>query len=185
MDAYTFTLVLEGVHELTTELEDAVFETYEGDAGLGVVDGIAVLDFLEHEAGSAQEAILSTIEAIEEAGIDARVIRVEPDDLVTAAEIANRTGRTRESIRLLAVGKRGKSRFPAPVRGTSTRTRLWRWENVLNWMRKQYPGDEGLCRSVKEESELARAIPAINGALALRRYGSPSVGVILRRLSVA
>ncbi len=185
MGAYTFTLVLDGVQDLTTEFEAAVFETYEGGAGLGVACGIAVLDFLEREANSAQEAILSAIEAIEKAGTEARVIRVEPDDLVTAAEIADRTNRTRESIRLLASGKRGRGGFPSSVRGTSTRTRLWRWGDVLDWMQKQYPNDEGLCRSAKEDAELACAIPAINGALALRRYGSANVGTILRRLSVA
>ena len=181
MGRYTFTLVLEGVHELTNEFEDAVFETYQGDAGLGVADGIAVLDFLERDANSAQEAILSAVEAIEKAGIGARVIRVEPDDLVTAAEIADRTGRTRESIRLLAAGKRGPGGFPSPVRGTSTKARLWRWIDVLAWMRKHYPNDEGLCREV----ELAHDIPVINGALALRRCGSARAGAILRRLSVA
>ena len=63
MGAYTFTLVLESARELTTELEDAVFEAYDGDAGLGVVDGVAVLDFLEREATSAQEAILAAMYA--------------------------------------------------------------------------------------------------------------------------
>ena len=63
------------------------------------------------------------------------VARVEPDTLVTIADIAERLGRSEESVRLLIVGKRGPGRFPVPVARLGRRkSRLWRWTDVLSWM---------------------------------------------------
>jgi hypothetical protein len=75
------------------------------------------------------------LDALFEAGCDdatlsvpeALVIRVEPDELVTAAEIAQALGRSRESVRLLIFGKRGPGGFPAPASHLRSRGRLWRW----------------------------------------------------------
>lgn len=56
--------------------------------------------------------------------------RVEPDDLVTMSEIAERRGRSRESVRVLVAGRRGRGDFPAPVSHLRSRSRLWRWPEV-------------------------------------------------------
>lgn len=50
------------------------------------------------------DAVASAIDAIETSGVDATVIRVEPDDLVTIADIARRMARTQSC---LALGGRG------------------------------------------------------------------------------
>jgi len=43
------------------------------------------------------------------------IVRIEPDELVTMAAIAERDNLSRESIRLLSRGDRGPGGFPAPV----------------------------------------------------------------------
>jgi len=116
MKTYPFTLVLSGPTDLSEDLEDRFFEAGCDDALLNFRDGVLYIDF-DRETESMQETILSAILDVVSADSGIRVVRVEPDELVTASEIVERTGRSRESIRLLAAGKRGQGGFPPPLRG--------------------------------------------------------------------
>lgn len=49
------------------------------------------------------------------------VVRIEPDDLVTMATIAKRSGLSREYIRLLSAGERGPEASPLPSHTQTTR----------------------------------------------------------------
>ncbi len=153
MSTYRFTLMIDGdVEEHLDELFDAGCD----DASFGEVDGIRFADFSRDAAGLA-EAVSSAIAAIE--GVDGlRVTRMAPDDLVTIAEIAQRLGRSRESVRLLVTGARGPGDFPSPVSHLRTRSRLWRWSDVAIWAGHLGP----------EEAAQARFLAAINAALELR-----------------
>lgn len=161
MTMYEFSLVLSGATELTDALEDAVFDAGCDDALLGVREGRLFLEF-DRSAATALEAVLSAIEAAEQVpGLT--VCRVEPEDLVNAADIGARTGRTRESVRLLAGGKRGPGGFPRPVANLKDRTRFWRWTEVAEWFSENGMLDD------PSIAELARAVAVVNGALELRR----------------
>jgi len=52
---------------------------------------------------------------------------------LTAAEIALRTGKSREAIRLLASGQRGRGDFPRPALRLRDRSPLWRWTEIAAW----------------------------------------------------
>jgi len=153
---YEFTLVLHG--DLDDAVVDALFEAGCDDATLGEVDGVGYADFIR-EAPSFGDAVRSAIEQVESVpGLS--VERVEPDDLVTLSEIAQRMGRSRESVRLLAAGERGPGDFPPPASHLKARTRLWRWSEIAAWAaRHDQPVD----------TTSATAIAAINAALTLRR----------------
>jgi hypothetical protein len=156
MSEYEFSLVMAGGLEEEATLE-ALFEAGCDDATLGQVDGVGYADFIR-EAPTFGEAVRSAIEQVESVpGL--RVVRLEPDDLVTMSEIADRLGRSRESIRLLISGARGPGGFPPPVSHLKARNRLWRWSNVAAWARRHDPGAEPIGAS---------AIAAINAALTLR-----------------
>jgi predicted DNA-binding transcriptional regulator AlpA len=129
---YTFTLVLDGPNPLADENLDRLYEAGCDDATFGERDGVFIADF-DREAASFSDALLSAIRDIEYAVPGLRVVRVEPEDLVTASEIAARTGRSRESVRLLFEGRRGAGEFPRPVAWLADRTRLWRWSEVCQW----------------------------------------------------
>ena len=64
---------------------------------------------------------------------DVRLLRVLPDDLVTIAAIATRTGRTDERVRLLAQGRRGPGGFPPAAGFINDKTQIWRWTDVARW----------------------------------------------------
>jgi hypothetical protein len=104
MTEHEFTLVIDG--DLADETSArALFEAGCDDATFGVVDGVGYGEFLR-EAPSFAAAVLSAVDQVESIqGL--QVMRVEPDDIVTMAEIGDRLDRTRESVRLLIAGQRG------------------------------------------------------------------------------
>ena len=163
MNAFDFTLVLEGRDVLNEETLGALFDAGCDDATFGEVDGVPFADF-SREAASLAEAIHSAIRDVESVpGVSVR--GVEPDELVTAAEIAARLGRTRESIRLLVSGSRGPGGFPAPVSHLKSRGRLWLWADVRRWARDSL----GVEVTVGES---AAFVSALNDALELRRLAT-------------
>ena len=101
-------------------------------------------------------AAIADVEAVE--GLAA--LHVDPDDLVWASEIAERLGRTRQSVDLLIKGQRGPGGFPAPASHT-TRNPLWRWSEVEAWF-EAYEGRPA-------DAERSAVLGAINGALEARR----------------
>ncbi len=153
MPEYSFTVVIDG--DVDARLND-LFDAGCDDATFGAVDGVHYGDF-DRTAPTFSQAITSALTAIESVeGL--RIIRVEPDDLVTAADIAERLGRTRESVRLLIAGARGPGGFPAPVWRLRTRNRLWRWSDVAAWAKLDTTLEAN-----------ARLVAAVNAALELRR----------------
>jgi len=156
-----FTLVLEGEDTLAPKNLDAWFEAGCDDATFGEIDGVGFADFAR-EAPTAPKAILSAIDQIESAVPTVRVIRVEPDDLVIASDIAERLGRTRESVRLLIAGERGPGGFPAPISHLKARGRLWRWADVARWAHDALDVE-------MPEADAAVFVAALNDALDLRR----------------
>ena len=177
MITHTFTLVLHADNMDPAVLEDTIYDAGCDDALLLHRDGVPYLDF-DREAESLMEAILEAIAEVHRAGPGIEVLRVEPDDLVTAADIANRTGRTKESIRLLVGGQRGPGGFPAPVRGIDQRTRLWRWAEVVPWLVRH-----GALANPSEALDEANAIAAVNAALQLHRLGGRQTADLLERLA--
>lgn len=161
-DSYNFTLILEG--DVTSDdVLDRLFDAGLDDATFAETDGTPIAEF-DREAPSFEEAAVSAIEDIERAAPELRVVRVAPDDLVTATAIARRTGRTRQSINQLIAGARGPGGFPTPVAHVDAKTRLWRWTEVSEWFeRLDGEGDS-------ERRRVAEFVAAINGALESRQH---------------
>ena len=164
MSSYQFTLIVEGPDLQSDTVIGALFESGCDDALVGRTDGIQYLDF-DREAPNPEAAILSAIAAVERLP-DLEVIRLAGGGLVSMADIASHTGRTRESIRLLITGERGPGRFPAPVTDPRTRYRLWRWSEVRRWFETNY-ADRPVQRDDVAYDQVAAAI---NASLELRHY---------------
>lgn len=151
MSTHTFTLTLAG--DVDAHL-DELYEAGCDDATFSQVDGVPYADF-DREADTFELALVSAIDDVRRVHA-IEVTGVEPGDLVTASDIAHRLGRSRESVRLLAAGKRGSANpFPAPVAFVTDRNRLWRWTDVLAWNGDFDRGD-------------AELVGALNAALELR-----------------
>jgi hypothetical protein len=161
-ETHEFTLILSGVSESTEEMANAVYEAGCDDASLASREGVVFLGF-DREAPSFRDAVLSAIRDVRMAGY--QVARVEPDDFVTAAEIARRLGRTRESVRQHILGVRGPGGFPAPVASLTGRSPLWRWAEVADWFSRRTPN-----QPPAPDQAPQRLIAVLNDVLDLLRH---------------
>ena len=139
---------------------DSLFECGCDDGTVGRSDGIQFAVF-DRGANSLDEAVLSAVNDIERVpGLE--VVRIADAGLVSMADIATLTGRTREHVRLLISSARGPGGFPAPVTDPKSRYRLWRWLEVKRWLNADANEESG-----SSEEEL---LIAINASLEFRHY---------------
>ena len=155
MSEFTVTLRL-----AASELSDAqVARLYDAlpESTAATRDGRVLVE-VDREAAGFADAVVGAILDVESA-LGVPVAEVQPEELVFASEIAQRTGRTKEGISLLVEGRRGPGGFPAPAR-VAGRHKLWSWQDVLAWF-AVYERDEKIDRH-------DAAVAAINGLLAER-----------------
>lgn len=154
MSGYDFTLVLN--REPTEPELDSLFEA-------GCDDSTPEGEYLHFDrlADTLAAAITSAVRNVESVpGLE--VVGVGQDDLVTLRDVAARTGRTYESVRLIAAGRRGPGGFPRARHTTSgdKEWSLYSWTAVATWLL------EALGEPVAVP---AREIAIADQALALRR----------------
>ena len=152
---------------------DRLFEAGLSDATAGIENGRGVLD-VSREAESLTEAIVSVDDDVERAGF--RLVGVSDDDVVSLKTVASRVGRTYESVRLLATGRRGPGGFPAPL--SEDGWVLLSWSAVADWFRQHY-GDE----IVTDDRE--RILSAADLLLRARALNIPDSLVDLKELLTA
>ena len=61
------------------------------------------------------------------------------DDLVDLSEVAERVGRSRETVRLWSLGRRGSGEFPLPSGLLPGSVKVWEWDAVNTWLSKHHP----------------------------------------------
>lgn len=171
-DAHIFMVVFQ-IPEAREPDEYAV-RAYDDDAlqdmSLSGPDEAGVFDAdFERQAESFPVAVLGAIDDIQRVFPEATILRVEPDDLATIAAIAERVGRSHESVRLLARGKRGPGGFPAPAGKLDGKTQVWRWSEVARWF------EENL-EPVGAHTHAA-FLAAVNDVLDLRRVAGDALEV--------
>lgn len=149
MTLYEFTVHLDRIPD--DDGLNALFGAGLDDSTPEVSNGTAVLH-MAREADSLAHAIVTTVADIESA--DFKAVGIESEDLVNLADIADRTGRTRESVRLLSLGKRGPGGFPGPV--VSGTWSLYSWAVVREWFRTHY-GDQAVAPADHDADTLTAA----------------------------
>lgn len=155
---YQFTLVLDGVDELTPNLEDALFAVGCDDALINYKNGTVYLDF-DRADEDLEQAIISAIKAVESADLGAKIISVAPEHLVSLSDIAERVSMSRQAVSLFVLGERGTKDFPKPVLKIANKSPLWRWSAVAEWFYRQ--------QKIKDHEiiDFANVIEDINAAL--------------------
>ena len=171
MAEHHFTLTIRGA--LTDARLDALVEAGCDDATFSTKGDLTFAEF-DREAPSLLAAVLSAIAAVESLE-GAEVLHVDPDELVWASEIAERTGRSRQSIDMLVRGERGPGDFPAPA-SHATRNPLWRWSEIEAWF-AAYEGRPA-------DGERSAVLGALNGALQARHGLRSSTQMVPLRRAV-
>lgn len=95
---------------------------------------------VDRDAPTMVEAAWSAARQVATVSDDLHAVRVVWDDLVTLREIAQRSGRTYESARLLVEGTRGPGGFPTPEVAHRP-GRLWSWTAVADWFAGYVAGE--------------------------------------------
>jgi len=130
-NSHSFSLVLDGVDIEADDFEDRFFEAGCDDALVAIIKGTVILDF-DRAAKNLIHAIATAVRDVQATG--ARVVRVEPDPLVSVSDIAERIDASRQAVSLWTLGKRGPGKFPAPVVRVNSDTPLWDWTGVARWL---------------------------------------------------
>jgi hypothetical protein len=175
---HNFTFILGPEEILTEEASDRLYEQFD-DVLIGGRNGQAFIEY-DREAPSLVDAVIAALHDLERT-TGFRVLRVEPDELVSLSAIAARVGRSVESIRLLSEGKRGPGGFPAPVAHIDAKTRLWDWSAVCAWWNENI-GDAG---PVARGAQFLAALNDILDARARKPHLAPSEKRALAELAGA
>jgi hypothetical protein len=164
MATFSFTLLLQGPNPLEHEALDALYAAGCDDAAVGQRGPLYYADF-DRESSSFAAAVSTAIREVEGAVPGLKVVRVEPEELVSASAIAQRLGRSRESVRLLIAARRGPGGFPPPANWVGRNRPLWRWVDVVNWFATCY-------REQPVVDHTASFVAALNGALDIRHHAA-------------
>lgn len=156
---FDFTLLLDGIDKITSEIEDALFTAGCDDATISLRFGRIYLTFTR-SATSLKDAIISAVKNVRESGIAATVLRVDECDLVTQSEIARRIQRSRQLVNQYISGGRGPGGFPAPACNITDGAPLWHWCEVAYWL-----GVNGIIK--EDEVREAQDLTVINSVLEL------------------
>ncbi|MDD1522631.1 MULTISPECIES: hypothetical protein [Bradyrhizobium] len=148
MKTFEFSIIASGLNPEAEDFADRFFKAGCDDATISFQKGHIIVDFAR-EAKSISQAIASAVTNVEAAG--ATVDRVEPDPLVSLADIAARTGMTRAAMTQYSKGQRSKD-FPAPVARVTSDSPLWDWATVAKWLFRH----EKLSREDALEAEAVR-----------------------------
>ena len=167
MKVFEFSIVASGLDPQAEDFESRFYEAGCDDATVSFQKGHIILDF-SREAKSIDAALSTAVKAAKKAG--ATVDRIEPDPLVSLADIAARAGMSRAAMTQYSKGQRSKG-FPAPIARVTSDSPLWDWAEVARWLcdHKKVP---------RETVVEAAALRAANGAIG---RGEPQIADAVRR----
>ena len=164
MTGFEFVLVGTGLDPAADDFEQRFFDAGCDDATIAFQNGHVLADFTR-EAPDLEAALISAVADFAAAG--ATLERIEPDPLVSLADMAERAGLTRAAMTNYAKGHRQRD-FPAPVIKVSSQSPLWEWADVAAWLR----ANGRLSAAAEEQAAMIRAanraIEAGTGTFAMR-----------------
>ncbi|MEQ8405549.1 MAG: hypothetical protein RKE49_10660 [Oceanicaulis sp.] len=158
MTEHEFAIVASGLDPEADDFLDRFFEAGCDDATIAYARGAIIVSF-NREAASFEDAVRSAVSDVRAAG--AAVERVEPDTIVSLAEIAKRAGLSRSALSHYAHGLRGAG-FPRPIARITTDNPLYDWPSVAAWL-----AERG--RLPAQAAEAAAMLKSLNEELGARR----------------
>ncbi len=144
-----FELTIKG--NLDDAVLDALFTAGCDDATVSNKGDLIFAEF-DREAPNMLAAVISAIDQVESVdGLE--VLHVDPDELVWASEIAQRIGRTRQSVDQLIKGQRGPGGFPSPrgPRHPQSTVAVVRGRRLVRHLRGPGAGDRAAARARRHQ----------------------------------
>ncbi len=162
MNDYTFTFRFLSPGCSADDLSTRLYERIDDASLMGPDEDESFLLEFDRRSLGLPRALTSALMELAAALPEAQVLRVEEDDLATMGDIAERAGRTPESVRLLVNGKRGPGGFPPAAGRLDARTKVWRWSDLADWFA------DALGEPLPDTADSA-FLAAFNDALEIRR----------------
>lgn len=159
MTTFNVSLVIEGL-ELTDQNLDRLFEILPEAVPASIGGVVTVTSPVD--AADGESASLALADVIMASFPGATALRLD-QDLVSISDIAERTERSRESIRLLVDAKRGPGGFPMSIGTVGDGIRVWPWATVLDWFASSLGEDLG------EQGVMPEVAAVVDACLAARR----------------
>ncbi|MCU1478971.1 MAG: hypothetical protein JWQ64_3664 [Subtercola sp.] len=131
MQLYEFTVLLD--RSLDDDDYKRLYEAGLDDTTPGVENGQGFL-MVSRQAESLPRAVVSIADDAQRAGF--AIVGVRDEDLLSLRTIAARVGRSYESLRLLAAGKRGPGGFPASP--STDGWAVYSWVAVARWFEQHH-----------------------------------------------
>lgn len=152
MKVHEFTIIASGLHPDADDVANIFFEAGCDDAAISFQKGVLIVEF-DREGPSFSSAVISAVDDVLKTG--ATVERIEPDHLVSLADIAKRTGLSRSALTNYHKGERGTD-FPTPIARVTSESPLWDWCEVATWLhgREQIGRDEVIQARIVKEANL-------------------------------
>ena len=154
MTTFEFTIIATGLDPEANNFESRFYDGACNDASVSFQKGHILLDFAR-DADSLEQAISTAVLDAQEAG--ATVERIEPDPLVSLADIASRADMSRGAMTNYVQGLRQVG-FPPPRLRVTTKSPMWDWADVAIWLYQKE-------RVAREVALHAVIVSAANGAL--------------------
>jgi hypothetical protein len=167
MKKFEFTVIASGLDPQSPDFENKFFEAGCDDATIAFAKGRILVEF-EREARNFTHALVSAIIDVQKTG--AKVEHVEPDYLVSLADIAERSELSRSAVSLFAKGERGQN-FPSPVSRLTSESPLWDWFHVAKWLYQRGTITLESVVRAKMVRQVNRAVAETGGSLGQSRYG--------------
>jgi hypothetical protein len=179
-DLYSFRITFRGDLGDPEQVVDVLYGSGCDDATVSVErDGsVGYADF-DRDADDALTAVVTAVEQVEAAGLDVLSIG---DDLVSVADIAERTGRSQQTVSAWINKVRGPGGFPA---GRVDRHwgAVYSWAEVADWLSRHNLAD--IDPAAAEIAAACAAVSALLDARARLRVLPPPAARRARRLLAA
>jgi len=152
MKTHEFTIIASGITPEAEDFDNRFYDAGCDDATLSFQKGLVILEF-DREAPSFSNAVQTAYADVLKVGV--KIERIEPDNLVSLTDIAERCGMTKQAISLYAKAERG-SGFPNPVARVTSPSPLWDWFTVADWLFKneKLPKEEVVRAKIVKEANL-------------------------------
>jgi hypothetical protein len=135
--AYSFRVTFEGDLRDPEQVADSIYGAGCDDATVSVErDGSCGYADFDREASDALSAVISAVEQIESVGFQVTSVG---EDLVTVADIAERTGRSQQAVSAWINEHRGPGGFPA-ARTQRHWGAVYSWAEVTQWLARHRLG---------------------------------------------
>ncbi|WP_367971731.1 hypothetical protein RJD38_22195 (plasmid) [Vibrio scophthalmi] len=167
MKTHDFALVVISSKELDADgvcdLANQLFEAGAEDCTVGSSGKNIILEF-DREADSYQDAVLSAIQEVKTIN-DIEIKSLDAGQFVGLSDAAEMSNLTRAALSSFSKGTRGDGTFPTPYLRVSSKSPLYDWAEIADWLEARGYVEHGIADNARFTSQINMALKLKHGSL--------------------